>query len=53
MQYPLTQALKKLKLAAGRCRYQITEVTKGFKIILVMKNNKHPFYSDMVKKLMF
>jgi hypothetical protein len=26
--FPLPQALKKLKLAAGRCRYQMTEVQK-------------------------
>jgi hypothetical protein len=54
--FPLTPALKKLQLAAGRCRHQITEVDQTsilFKIILVMKNNKHHFYSDVVKKLRF
>jgi hypothetical protein len=54
--FPLTPALKKLQLAAGRCRHQITEVDQTsiiFKIILVMKNNKHHFYSDVVKKLSF
>jgi hypothetical protein len=51
--FPLTPVLKKLQLAAGICRPQITEVDQTiimFKIILVMKNNKHHFYSDVVKK---
>jgi hypothetical protein len=54
--FPLTPALKKLQLAAVRCRVQITEVDQTrilFKIILVMKNNKHHFYIDVVKKLSF
>jgi hypothetical protein len=54
--HPLTPALKKLQLAAGRCRHQITEVDQTrimFTIILVMKNNKHHFYSDVVNKLSF
>jgi hypothetical protein len=54
--FPLTPALKNLQLAAGRCRHQITEVDQTrilFKIILVMKNNKHHFYIDVVKKLSF
>jgi hypothetical protein len=41
--FPLTPALKKLQLAAGRCHHQITEVDQTrilFTIILVMKNNK-------------
>jgi hypothetical protein len=54
--FPRTPALKKLQLAAGRCRHQITEVDQTrimYKIILVMKNNKHHFYSCVVKKLSF
>jgi hypothetical protein len=54
MVFPLTPALKKLQLAADRCRHQITELDKTrimLNIILVMKNNKHHFYSDVVKKL--
>jgi hypothetical protein len=54
--FPLTPALKKLQPAAGRCRHQITEVDQTripFNIILVMKNNKHHFYSDIVKTLSF
>jgi hypothetical protein len=50
---PFTPTLKKLQLAAGRCRHQITEVDQTrimFKIILVMKNNKHHFYSDVCSK---
>jgi hypothetical protein len=52
--FPLTPALKKLQLAADRCRHQITELDQTrilLKIILVMKNNKHHFYNDVVKKL--
>jgi hypothetical protein len=52
--FPRTPALKKLQPAAGRCRHQITEVDQTrimFKIILIMKNDKHHFYSDVVKKL--
>jgi hypothetical protein len=44
--FPLTPTLKKLQLAAGRCRHQIKEVDQTriiFKIILVMTNNKHHF----------
>jgi hypothetical protein len=41
---------------ADRCCHQITEVDQTrimLKIILEMKNNKHHFYSDVVKKLSF
>jgi hypothetical protein len=54
--FPLTTALKKFQLAAGRCRHQITEVDQRrilIKIILVMKNYKHHFYIDVVNKLSF
>jgi hypothetical protein len=54
--FPLTPALKKLQLPAGGCRHQITEVDQTrimSKIILVIKDNKHHFYSDVVKKLSF
>jgi hypothetical protein len=55
-QFPLTPALKKLQLAAGRCCHQITEVDQTrilLKIYFLMKNNKHHFYIDAVKKLSF
>jgi hypothetical protein len=54
--FPLTQAWEKLQLAAGRCLHQITEADQTIiicKIILVIKNNEHHFYSDDVKKLGF
>jgi hypothetical protein len=54
--FPPTPVLKMLQLAAGRCRHQKTEVDQKrilFKIILVMKNNKRHFYSEVVKKLSF
>jgi hypothetical protein len=56
LEFPLTPALKKLQLAAGRCHHKITEVDQTrilFKIILVIKNNKPHFYSGVVKKLSF
>lgn len=46
--FSLPLALKKLWLAAGKGRYQITEVQITriqFEIILVPKRNKHNFYS--------
>jgi hypothetical protein len=51
--FPLPTALKKLRLAAGRCRYQITVVQKTriqFNYVLVVQKNKHHFYRDIVKK---
>jgi hypothetical protein len=53
--FPLKPALKKLQLAAGRCRHKITEVDQTrihFKILLVMKK-KTNFYGDVLKKLSF
>jgi hypothetical protein len=46
---PTPANVEKGLLAAGRCRYQITEVQKTriqLKIILLMKKNKHHFYND-------
>jgi hypothetical protein len=53
---PTPTSVKKVRLAAGGCRQQITWGEKTiiqFNYFLEIKKNKHHFYNVIVKKLMF